>query len=246
MAGTWALFRAIAKKKLTWGSSTVEKPRIDRDLPLGIRVGSMLSILSVDSILAGDQLKIKMPTKDLMVVAYGKFFISPFTGYRFYLSADSGELFTLQVVLDAKGKVDDCKLFALHDEIITNDWDFWINERDGYIGYSVFQLKPEPDGTPGMTYFRAWDNQSEEIILEQNGNDTLTHIPPVEFAETVYGDPFGNEVRKVKHTSMLYGRDVTDTVAEYMMASVAEDSDGASIQILLGLPLEPASVKVLF
>jgi hypothetical protein len=240
MAGTWTLFREIAKKKLSWGNAVEEKPRIDRDLPLGIRIGSMVNILSVDSILAGDQLRIKMPTADLMVVAYGKFFISPFNGYRFYLSADTGELFTLQVVLNANGEIDDCKLFSLHDEITTNDWGFWLNERDGYIGYSMFDLK---DGT---RYFRAWENESEEVVVSQNETDTITHIPPVEFSETVYGDPFGNETRRVKHMAMLYGRDVTDAVQEYMVASVAEDSDGASIQILLGLPLGPASVKVLF
>lgn len=240
MANTWALFREIAKKKLTWRSSTVEKPRIDRDLPLGLRIGSMVNILSVDSILAGDQLKIKMPTQDLAVIAYGKFSLPPFTGHRFYLSADSGELFTLQVVLNAKGEIDDCKLFSLHDEITTNDWDFWLNEREGYIGYSLFDLK---DGT---RYFRAWENDTEEVVVNQNETDTITHIPPVEFSETVYGDPFGDDIQKVTHMSMLYGRDVTDTVQEYMMASVAEDNDGATIQILLGLPLEPASVKVLF
>jgi hypothetical protein len=243
MASTWVLFREIAKKNLTWGSSTVEKPRIDRDLPLGLRIGSLVSIMSVDAILAGDQLKIKMPTQDLMVVAYGKFDVNPFKGHRFYLSADSGELFTLQVVTNTKGEIDDCKLFSLHDEIITNDWDFWLNERDGYIGYSVFQLKPE-DG--GVTYFRAWDNELEQVVIEQNEEGNITRIPPVELTETIYGDPFAGEVRKVKLTSMLYGRDVTDSVQEYMMVSVAEDKDGASIQIIIGLPLEPTSIKVLF
>ena len=243
MPGTWALFREIAKKKLTWGSSTPDKPRLDKDLPLDLRIGSTIKITSLASIMEGDKLKIKMPVNDLMVMSYGRFDQGPYAGHRFYLASDSGELFTLQVVTNTKGGIEECKVFALHDEIITDDWGFWLDERDGYIGLSSFQLKPE-DG--GIWYFRAWENDLEQIVLEQNEEDAITHIPPVKFSEKILCDPFGNETRRVKHTSMLYGRDVTDDVQEYMMVSVAEDSDGASVQIIIGLPLEVSDIKVLF
>ena len=244
MPGTWALFREIARKKLSWGNSTADKPRIDRNLPMDLRIGSTIRITSLAAIVHGDQPKIKMPTGDLMVMSYGVFNTDPFVGHRFYLVSDNGELFTLQVVTNKKGGVEDCKLYALHDEIATNDWAFWLDERDGYIGLSAFQLKPE-DG--GIWYFRAWEDAGAQITLGMDGDTEITHIPPVEFTEKVYCDPYGNETRRIKHTAMLYGRDVVvDEVQEYMMASVAEDEDGASVQIIIGLPVEASDIKVLF
>jgi hypothetical protein len=244
MPGTWALFREIARKKLTWGNSTADKPRIDRNLPMDLRIGSNINITSLGAIVEGDKLKIEMPSNDLMVMSYGVFNIDSYVGHRFYLSSDKGELFTLQVVTNKKGEIDDCKLYALHDEIITNDWAFWLDERDGYIGLSSFQLKPE-DG--GIVYFRAWENETEQVVVEQSATDAITHIPPVEFSEKIYCDPFGNETRRIKHMAMLYGRDISDTVQEYMMVSVADEgNDGASVQIIIGIPVEAQEIKVLF
>lgn len=238
--GTWALFREMARKKLTFGGGTVEKPRIDRDLPLGLRIGSMVNITSADAIIAGDELKIKIPPQDMMVVAYGKFSVGDFYGHRFYMAADSGELYTLQIVTNQKGVIDDCKLYSLHDEFPESNWDFWLSDQDGNIGLSVFDLK---DGT---RYFRAWENPGDEIIVQENATDKITHIPPVKLVETVYADPFGDEKRRIEYDSMLYGRDVTSDIQEYMMASVASEPGSATVQIIIGLPMEPASIKVLF
>jgi hypothetical protein len=238
--GTWDLFREIARKKLSYGEDTADKPRIDRDLPMGLRIGSMVNIVSADAIIAGDQLKLKVPPQDMMVMAYGSFHVGPYKGHRFYMSADSGELYTLQVVTDDKGKVDECKLFSLHDEFPETNWDFWLSETDGYIGLSMFDLK---DGT---RYLRVWENPTDELTLERNGTDEITHIPPVTYVETVYADPFGNEKREISYDSMMYGRDVTTDIQEYMMVSAAQESNSATVQIIIGIPMEPTSIKVLF
>jgi hypothetical protein len=237
--GTWALFREIARKKLTFGD-TVDKPRIDRDLPMGLRIGSMVNITSADAILAGDQLKIKIPPQDMMVMAYGKFAVGPYAGHRFYMSSDSGELYTLQIVTDEKGKITECKLFSLHDEFPETNWDFWLSDRDGYIGLSAFDLK---DGT---RYLRAWENDLDEIVIDSNDSGQITHIPPVKYSETVYTDPFGIEKRQIDYDSMMYGRDVTTDIQEYMMVSAAQEPGSATVQIIIGLMMEPASIKVLF
>jgi hypothetical protein len=239
MAGTWTLLREIARKKLSWNTAST-RPRVDRDLPLGIRIGSLLNITSVDAILAGDGLKFKVPTEDMTVIAFGIFDQKPFKGYRFYLSTDSDELFTLQIVLDKAGNIDDCKLFHMHDEFVPEEWGFWLDENDGYIGYSLFQLK---DGT---YYMRDWTNALEEKIVVQDGENTITHIPPVVTIESIIKDPYGEDCMTVKYEAMQYGRDVTDTIPEYMLASVAEDKDGATIQIMLGLDLTTSAIKVLF
>jgi hypothetical protein len=243
MAGSWALLARIAKNKWSKKNEEVDRPRIDGNLPLELKIGSRLSIMCPSAIIAGDKLNMKVPLGELSVVSYGTFTIYGFKGYRFYLSTDSQELFTLQVVLNQKGEIDDLKLYSLHDEITAipkDGWDFWLNDHDGYIGYSIFDLK---DGT---RYFRAWDNETEQEIVAKDDDEVITHIPPVRFEETVHEDPYGDKRHRVTHLSMLYGRDATDSVAEFMMVSVADDQDGASVQILLGLGVAPIEVKKVY
>ena len=247
MASTWQIFKEIAKKKLTWEDQTV-KVRIDKDLPLGLRIGSMLQISSPELILAADKLKIKAPIGDLTVIAYGTFLISPFKSHRFYVTDTKESLYTLQVVINQEervvGAIDEIRLFSLFDEIFTDDWIFWLGEEEGYIGLSVCDLKPEDGGT---RYFRVWSNSLEEIIISENADDKITHIPPIKFRETFYSNPFGEKTEIMEHEAMLYGRNVAEEVDEYLLLSAAEKpSETASIQIMVGIPVEPASIKVLF
>ena len=242
MATTWQLFKDIAKKKLTWQDQPTDKPRIDKDLPLGIRIGSMLTISSPELILAADKLKIKAPAGGLTVIAYGSFSIKPFNLHRFYVADNQDSLYTLQVITKQDdGSIDEVKLFSLFDEIFTDNWSFWLDEKEGYIGYSIFDLK---DGT---RYFRDWSNDLEEIVLQENNDLKITHIPPLEFKETYYSNPYGERIETMEHQAMQYGREVAEQVDEYLLVSVADKSgEYASVQIMVGLPVEPASIKVLF
>jgi hypothetical protein len=236
--GTWAILKAAAKKKLSWGPT--ERKRIDANSPLGIRVGGMLSISSPDFILGDGQLKIKGPSEDLYVVSYGQFMLGGFRGHRFYLSAGE-RLYMLQIVENNQGQIDECKLYSLHDEVIPakDEWDFWLNDEDGSIGLSEFQLKPE-DG--GILYSRVWENASEQ----NSTGDGFTHIPPVEIREAIYMDPYGDVVEHSDQMVMLYGRSVMEGLDEYLFVGVAEDKDGASVQITVGIPVNTTDITVLF
>ena len=235
--GTWALLKDIAKKKLSRDTDK-DRERVDNDLPLGIRIGGMLNITSADFILAEGQLHIESPKGDLYVVSYGQFRLGEFKGHRFYLSEDD-DLFMLQIITDDDNGigVDDITLYKLYDELFTDDWSFWLDDSDGYIGLSEFDLPPAP-----TTFYRVWDNEVEQVEL----NDGLTHIPPVNFKETIYLDAYGDGIEHVQHACMLYGRDVDENVKEYVIVSADEDKEGASIPITVGVPLIEQDIKVLF
>jgi hypothetical protein len=238
MGSTWGLLKRIAEKR--FAKKDERRPisdRIDLNLPLGIRINGIVEVPQVDFILGGENLKIKHPGNSNIVLSMGRFLIGDSTIRRFYL--DAGEVvYTLQIIADKKGSIEECKLFMPFDEVYPNEegWDFWLNEREGYIGYNVFQTKDD-----NTQYERVWEDEGAIIQLP----DGFNRIPPVSYTERIYLDPYGDSVENVQYDSMLYGRHATADVDEYLLVSAVQDSGGASVQVAVGIPLEPASLKVI-
>ncbi len=110
----------------------------------------------------------------------------------------------------------------------------------GYIGYSVFQTKDQ------TTYYRIWEDPERATVVEQDDQgNKITRIPPVQFLETVYLDQYGKESEVVKYDTMLYGREITEQTNEFLLVSSVEATDGASVQIMVGIQLEPVAIKVI-
>ena len=244
MAGPFQLLSSIISKK--WNESPQpESKRIDRDLPLGMRLGGMIQIPEVDFILYGDKLKMKPPATDLAVIGIGTFAIGKFAGYRFYLKTEGAEDFFMLQIMKTPGSptIDDCKFFSLWDEIYPDGWDFWLGEDDGYIGYSAFDLQ---DST---RYFRVWENPQAQKTVQDDGKEHITHIPPVDFQETTNFDPWGNDTHYSNNESMLYGRElegVTDGMTEFLLVSCVSEGDDASVQLYVGVPVAPSTIKIVF
>ncbi|MCX5862696.1 MAG: DUF2491 family protein [Desulfomonile sp.] len=242
MSGAWSLLKQIGVKKYEQLKDSYEKigaVRKDKDFPLGIRFNGILEIPEVDFILGGIDLKIKRPDSAEVVTSYGTFTVGGSTVHRFYMLS-SETIYLLQIVSDARQTIEECKFFMAYDEIYPEDWDFWLSEKDGYIGLGIFQTK---DGTQ---YFRVWENQDAESVVEEDDpGNRLTRIPPVQFIETIYMDPYGEKTETVKYDSMLYGRRVNDAVDEYLLLSAVNETSGASVQIMVGIELEQASIKVI-
>ncbi|MGC8602488.1 MAG: DUF2491 family protein [Desulfomonilaceae bacterium] len=245
MASTWNLFKKIGQKKVdefkgSFGKSFSE--RIDADLPLGLRFNCLVELPEVDFILAGSDLLIKYPGPDCSVISIGKFSVGDYMAYRFYMDCSKGP-YMLQVVADEKKIIEECKLFMPYDEIFPVDsdgWSFWLAEEDGYIGLSIFDTKTS------IRFFRVWENtEAVRIVQQDESGSQIDRIPPVPFVETIYLDPYGEKTETVTYDTMLYGRQVTENVNEFLMISAADKSNGASIQIMVGLELAPTSIKII-
>ncbi len=243
MASTLDFLRRLGEKKyegLKEAYRRVGAKRIDENLPLGLRFNGMLEIDEVDFILGQPDLKIIRPLNAEVILSYGRFPIGSSTVHRCYFS--SGDTpYMLQVVTnDRDNALEECKLFMAYDEIYPQDWNFWLSETDGYIGLSVFQLK---DGT---LYWRVWENNDAQVIVQQDAQgDPVTHIPPVQFIETIYYDAYGDRSETLKHDAMLYGRHVNQDVDEYLLISAVNEREGASVQIWVGLELSPTALKII-
>ena len=204
--------------------------RVDLNWPLGIRIGGTVRLDPSTFIVAGDSLKMDEPKGDCVVAAAGWYDCGGIRYHRFYLNDIEGNEFILEVGLGRSGGVGELMLYQAADEIYpetTEDWDLWLNEENGLIGFKDFSTPDE------IVYERLWG---------QNGAD---YMAPPEFDEIVTDDPFVAEVAKVSHAAMLYGRTLDESVVEYLWVDNTNDDHGAAVLVSTGVEIHPASLTVL-
>jgi hypothetical protein len=216
--------RAIGHIRDIFSSKADREPQ--RDYPLGLHPNAILRFDPTDFILAGKELKLEFPTGDIAVSAIGEFrcFGVPF--YRFYVKDLKDDEWILQVA----GSREDLEviLYQTLDEVYPDDWDFWLNDQTGLIGFKDFQT---PDG---IDYFR---------VLRNPGPD---YVAPVEFQESITG---GGESLVIDNAMMLYSREVPiagdQLLNEYLLVSREEDEEGVMVRIMAGVPISPVSLTIL-
>jgi len=201
-------------------------PEKEPDYPLGLHQNAVLRFDPTDFILAAGNLKIDLPAGDISVMAIGEFSRQGVSFHRFYLQ----DLKEGEWVLEAaeSGQVVELILFQTIDEVYPEDWDFWLNERTGLIGYKDFHT---PDQ---VEYYRVYRNP---------GPDWAS---PIEFQESVRAC---GENYSIDHAMMLYSRAIhaaaDEELTEYLLVSREEDEDGVLVRIMAGVPVSPISLTVL-
>lgn len=235
--GSWHIFKAVAAKKggeiKGFFKGEKKKTPVDQSLPLNIHMGGSIALDQSPFLVYGDAITMDNPGRECLVSAYGTIEIMGSKVHRFYLESRENEenKAVLQIVEGDDG-LEECRLFTSLDEIYpsnSEEWAFWMDETEGYIGWPVFEDKE------GNQYERVWDE-------EESG-----HVAPAEFTETVYLDRFGEATATINHTAMLYGRwiDEENEVAEYMFLSAEQHSDDtALVQIFSGIDILPESIKI--
>jgi len=241
--GAWHIFKTVAAKKAGEFKSSItrhkSKEKVDNNLPFGIRLNSSISLDQTHFIVYENELNMDPPGKSCIVEAYGKADISGSVVHRFYLADTENEnnQSMLQVITSGRAgehepRVEECRLFKTLDEIFPqseDEWGFWLDDADGYIGWHLFEDKNQ------TRYQRVW------------GEDDRDKIPPVSFSETVYFDPQGNHTTRIDSTGMLYGRWINeeDNAAELLLLSTeASNDDQALVHIYTGVDLIPGSFTV--
>jgi hypothetical protein len=148
------------------------------------------------------------------------------TLYRLYLPG--GQAF-FQLHLDRTGQPDECRYFGLLDEInpaSAEDWGFWIDEREGMIGWPEFQTKD------GKVYPRAWAPGSSRVpprrFVERRQDLSGTHEATID--ATLYAGPSGAAPPAPQ--------------AEYVLVAMVEEAGQAWIAIHAGLDVNPATLSL--
>ncbi len=196
-----------------------------KEYPLGLHLNAILRFDPTDFILAGQELKIELPSGDMAVMAIGEF-RAGIQYYRFYLKDLSNREWVLQVADGKDGT--EAVVYQTLDEVYPDDWDFWLNKETGLIGYKDFHTPDQSE------YYRVFKNPGPD------------YANPIEFREQIRSDV---EPLFVNHAMMLYSREVVtsgdEKLTEYLLVSREEDQEGALVRIMAGVPITPMSLTVL-
>jgi hypothetical protein len=201
-------------------------PEKEPDYPLGLHQNTVLRFDPTDFILAATNFKVDLPAGDVSVIAIGEFSCLGVSFHRFYLKDLKDAEWVLQAAENKQGF--ELILFQTIDEVYPDDWDFWLNEQTGLIGYKDFHT---PDQ---VEYYRVY------------GNPGPDRSSPIEFQESVKGC---GENLSVGHAMMLYSRGVDakagEELTEYLLVSREEDEEGVLVRIMAGVPVSPMSLAIL-
>jgi hypothetical protein len=145
---------------------------------------------------------------------------------RLYLPGDRA---MLQLHLGRNNEPDECRYFALLDEVTPADeaeWSVWLDAREGMIGWPEFQTRD------GKVYARAWSP----------GQSRIEPRRLVEDIETAQGR------RSITSQTMLYaaptGLAAPAPGTEYILVSAVEDGGQAWVEIRAGFDVNPASLSL--
>ena len=241
--GVFGMFRHIAERKTKDIADSFGKPemeRVDRNLPLGIKIHCMIRLDETRFILAGDKLKVESPGGGThTVTAAEKLMIGDSRIYRVYLESNENKNHSiLQIPMD-NNEISSITLYRIIDEIYPasdEEWDQWLNSENGLIGYRDFQISND-DGSV-TEYVRLWGGQED-------------YAEPYSFESTIALDPYGTTGVRTESTGMIYGRDADNDLREYLLTeqqSVLDDKGEISeskIVLMAGIDLSQPEIEVM-
>jgi hypothetical protein len=203
----------------------------DFSAPPRFRVGMTITCDPTPFLLGGSALKVPPPSfaqanPQVSVQAVGRIHEGANELTRLYLP-DGQSLF--QIHLDGRGEVDECRYFAILDEVIPADeaeWSVWLGPQEGLIGWPQFQTKD------GKLYDRVWAPGPNPV-------------PPRSMVETIEGP---GSTQEVHIQAMLYaaptGAAAPAPETEYILVSVLEAGGRARVEIRAGIDVNPASLAL--
>lgn len=198
--------------------------------PLGLRIGAAVDIDTLPLRMNADQIHVELPEETILIAAQG--YIELGDGsyvHRFYNAADT-MIQVLTVGGTEDGHIEEITLFVPYKSYYPSgegEWAQWT-AKGGKIGAPSFYLD---DGTE---FTRLWFDTTEGST------------EPVEFTESVYEDPDSDEHDDVFHKAMLYGRNLeADKKNEYLLASVEDYENERTVELMVGVDLEIASLNVI-
>ncbi|CAK0750119.1 putative DUF2491 domain-containing protein [uncultured Gammaproteobacteria bacterium] len=188
--------------------------------PYGLSLGRLAEIEITPFILAEGLVDVASPGPQNLVVAHGVFVVGGVICHRYYLAERKG---MLQVAENQE-----CRFFRPLDEVYpasSQEWAFWLDDADGYIGYPVFEAK-------GKSYQRVW-------------SPGQTRTAPLVFEEAL--EQADGSRSSEKHSAMLYARATggqDEAGWEYLLVSAIEGNDGSAwVDLSLGMDVSPEMVK---
>ncbi len=223
-----SLFKSGAKELKEKFSNAEEEDEFA--MPLGLRMGAAVDIDTLPLRMHADDLHIPLPDETIIIVAQGYIDLGDGAYVHRYYTANDGMVQVLTKNGMEDQHVEEITLFAPFKSYYPSsegEWAQWI-AKGGKIGLPSFVLQ---DGTE---YERIWFDETDG------------YAEPVAFWESVYEDPESDECDEIYHQGMLYGRNLDDDRKnEYLLISAESYNDEKTVEIMIGVDLELATLKVI-
>ena len=198
--------------------------------PFGLRIGAAVDIDTLPLRMHSDDLHVELPEATIMIVAQGYIDLGDGTYVHRYYNADNVMIQVLTVGGVEESHVKELTLFVPHQSLYPDSdgaWAQWTS-NGGKLGAPKFHLD---DGTE---YSRVWFDTTEG------------HAKPVIFTESVYDDPDSDECSQITHALMLYGRNLEQGKKnEYLLVSVESYEGERTVELMVGVDIETASLNVI-
>ncbi|MEO5356731.1 MAG: YjfK family protein [Nitrospirae bacterium YQR-1] len=238
-AGIFRHIHEKSKVKLT-GVFRKKPERIDINLPLGIKINSMIRLDETKFITNADVLKVQSPGGGIHTVVAGeKFMIGSLKVYRFYIEENESRNQSVLQIPVANDEIEGIVLYQIIEEVYPQSdeqWDFWLNEGTGCIGYKDFKIQEE-DGKETL-YYRLW-----------GGDERYTK--PIFFRSVISTDSYGITGMKTESHGMVYGREISETLQEYLfivhekLLDNDRELEEAKVVLMAGIDIDLAEIDVL-
>ena len=171
----------------------------------------------------------------VFIKRHGVIKLGDFTLNRYYFGSDDPEEQSfLEVETDPDGNTLSAKVFVLYDVVrpmTSEDWEFWTSEKDGLIGYPLFQLNNEDETAYGIEWGSADVDKTQ---------------PSIKLEEEIYST---QEPRGIlKHSCMLYGRNLKEDHPgsnEYCLVSSIETPKDSYIGIYTGVKYDLTDFQII-
>jgi len=212
-----ALFKKAAEPKM--------HPDYPKDLPIGVRLGGLLTVEEVYWLLNDGEVASKHPGTNLSVKTVCKFSLFGINVFRAGLDKTFNQFH--QIHVDLEGNVLDGIFFQLFDTVhpaTEEDWTQWL---ENLIGWK--DITP-PDGP---TFARDWKSEEE-------GHGDFAEPEDVMMPVFVDMDepPLSMETK-----CMLFSRECGEDEWEYLLVTAFLNGDDPRIAIHVGAPLPLDNLK---
>ena len=228
IAGAAFVLLWLARRRAAHQPPASNVPGLSGSAATRFRVGQTIPLDPAAFLLARGLSKVHPPPGSGMisVEAIGLLDDSGVQLHRLYLPGGVG---FFQLHLGNDGLPDECRYFSRLDEVHPADpaeWNEWLDPGQGMIGWPSFQTKD------GQTYDRAWAPGQSRVVPRQL-TETLQTLKVV-------------TLRRLQ--AMLYARPTGAAPpappSEYVMVGAVEDAGQAWVEILAGIDVNPAALKL--
>lgn len=225
---SWKTIGRVLKNKINEIKKPSSEQEYDEKIPLGMRIGGKVGIDTTTFLLHEEELITEKPSSEYYIIAHGIVFIEGERVDRVYLSTGKTTEAVLELMPDPNDGTCEARFYIPFDRVYPQtdeEWAFWLDDNEGYIGWEAFELN--------------------EIIFDRLWMPGAQRVKPLQFMEKLQTS---TESIDVNHETMMYGRNLSgnEELAEYVLVELNSSANEDFISIMTGVEMLSTGIRVLY